>query len=409
VCPHYDSELNDRGEFRIDADASRIVNPLEAEAVRWLWKAWLVGTLLDVEVVRKVLAKADALGVSDYWEQNKLTEGQGYIASEKNLTQYDAKELHGLPDLQATQVEGFVVDVSKLERFRRAKLHKPRSRDIYRNPLVLLKQSPGTDRKRGFAYLAFDDLVYVSSYYGYSTHGHPQAELLARYLHLLVHSSVWLHFGLITGAQFGAERNKLQKQSIEDFPIVPLEALTNEQKKTVANLSARLVSGDVEVFDAIDRLFAKIHGLTDDDLDVIRDTLDVGQAYRESSGQRACAAPTMAECRRFVERLRFLLAPIVEMEPDKLPATLWFPDGSPRAGQTFGAILLGHPPEQVDEQIYREVVPMADNTGASQVVLKHTGGGLLVGLRNQYRYWTQTRGRMLAADIIRDHLDVFTS
>jgi hypothetical protein len=117
----------------------------------------------------------------------------------------------------------------------------------------------------------------------------------------------------------------------------------------------------------------------------------------------------MAECRRFVERLRFLLAPIVEMEPENLPATLWFPDGAPKAGQTFGAILLGRPPEQVDEQIYQEVVPMADNTGASQIVLKHPGGWLLVGLRNQYRYWTQTRARILAADIIRDHLDVFTS
>lgn len=409
VCPHYDSDLNDRGEFRIDADASRIVNPLEAEAEPWLWKGWLVGSILDVEVVRKLTAHKKAIRVSDYWERNELAEGQGYIVSERNPTQYDAKELRGLPDLRATQIEGFVVDVSKLEYFQRAKLHMPRSRDIYRNPLVLLKQSPGTDRKKGIGYLAFDDLVYVSSYYGYSTYGHPQAGLLARYLHLLIHSSVWLHFGLITGTQFGAERNKLQKQSIEDFPIVPLESLTNEQKKTVAKLSTRLISGDGDVFETIDRFFAKIHGLTDDDLDVIRDTLDVGQAYRESSGQRACAAPNMAECRRFVARLRSLLDPIVETGPEKLQATLWFPDGAPRAGLTFGAILLGRPPKQVDEQIYREVVPMADNTGASQIVLKHGGGGLLVGLRNQYRYWTQTRARILAVDIIRDHLDVFTS
>jgi methylase of polypeptide subunit release factors len=408
VCPHYDPELNGRGEFRIDADASRIVNPLEAETEPWLWKAWLVGSFLDVEVVRKLLAKGDALRVSEYWEQNRLAEGQGYIISEDNPTQYDAREFHDLPDLQATRVKGFVVDVSKLNQFWRATLHMPRSRDIYQNPLVLVKQSPGTDRKKGFAYLAFDDLVYVSSYYGYSSHGHPQAELLARYLHLLVHSGVWLHFGLITGVQFGAERNKFQKQSIEDFPLVPLEALTNEQKKTVAKLSARLVSGDAEVFDAIDQLFAKIHGLTDDDVDVIRDTLDVGQAYRESSGKRACAAPTMAECCRFVERLRSLLASIMETEPEKLQATLWFPYGAPKAGQTFGAILLGRSPKKVDEQIYQEAVPMADNTGASQIVLKHTGGGLLVALRNQYRYWTQTRARMLAADIIRGYLDVLT-
>ncbi len=182
VCPHYDSDLNDRGEFRIDADASRVVNPLEAERETWLWKGWLVGSLLDMDVVRKLLLKDGALRVSEYWERNMLAEGQGYIISEDNPTQYDAKELHGLPNLQTTRLEGFVVDVSKLNRFQRATLHMPRSREIYRNPLVLLKQSPGMDRTIGFGYVAFDDLVYISSYYGYSTHGHPQAELLARYL-----------------------------------------------------------------------------------------------------------------------------------------------------------------------------------------------------------------------------------
>jgi hypothetical protein len=117
----------------------------------------------------------------------------------------------------------------------------------------------------------------------------------------------------------------------------------------------------------------------------------------------------MAECRRFLERLRSLLAPIVETEPENLPAALWFPEGMPKAGQTFGAILLGRPPQQVDKRIYQEVIPVADNTGASQIVMRHMGDGLLVGLRNQYRYWTQTRARMLAAELIRDHLDVFSS
>src|SRR5581483_6773098 len=124
--------------------------------------------------------------------------------SENNPTQYDAKHLRGLPDFQTTGETGFVIDVRNLEPFRQSTLHMPRNRDIYRSPLVLLKQSSGMDRKKGFGYLAFDDLVYVGSYYGYSTHGYPQANLLSRYLHLLVHSSVLLHFGLITGAQFGA-------------------------------------------------------------------------------------------------------------------------------------------------------------------------------------------------------------
>jgi hypothetical protein len=410
ICPHYDSELNNVGEFRIDADASRIVNPAEAQKEPWLWKGWLVGSFLDIEVVRKLLSNTDGIKVSDYWKEHGLAEGQGYIISEKNKTQYSAKELKGLPDLHAGQSVDFVVDVSTLSRFARAKLHMPRSRDIYRSPLVLLKQSPGTDRTAGFGYLAFDDLVYVSSYYGYSTHGHANDELLARYLHLLIHSSLWLHFGLITGAQFGAERNKLQKQSIEDFPMVRLGKLSKTQQRQVSDLSKRLIAGDADVFTEIDKLFAAIHGLTDADLDVVNDTLDVGQAYRESSGQRACAPPTLAECTRFVERLRQLLAPLVDLEPEALAATLWFPEGQPKAGQTFGAILLGRPADMMDEQIYfQQVLPLADNTGASQVVMKLSAGGLLVGLRNQYRYWTSTRARLLAAEVARSHLDTFTT
>ncbi|HJZ92183.1 MAG TPA: N-6 DNA methylase [Gemmataceae bacterium] len=408
VCPHYDSELNHRGDFRIDSDASVLVNAQEAEAEPWMWKGWLVGSFLDVAIVRKLLANPAAIRVSDYWHEFSLAEGQGCIVSEDNTTQYDARHLRGLPFLPASETPGFVVNVSRLDRFRRATLHMRRSRDIYYSPLVLLKQSPGTDRAKGFGYLAFDDVVYVSSYYGYSTRGHPKAELLARYLHLLIHSDIWLHFGLITGAQFGAERNKLQKQSIEDFPLVRLEALNADQTRTIARLSQRLVAGDSEVFDAIDKLFARIHGLTTADLDVIRDSLDVGQAYRESSGTRACAPPTTTECRRFVERLRNLLAPFLEIDESAVRATLWVPDGASRADQTFGAIVFGKAPDQLDDKIYREVVPLADNTGASRIVMTQTGGGMLVGLRNQYRYWTTTRARILAADIIRDHLDALT-
>jgi hypothetical protein len=210
--------------------------------------------------------------------------------------------------------------------------------------------------------------------------------------------------------QFGAERNKLQKQLIEDFPIIRFEQLPPRLRSGLADLSARLVSGEADVFDDIDRFFAEIHGLTDADLDVIRDTLDVGQAYRESSGQRACSPPALAECARFVERLRQILAPFLEVRPDSLPATLWFPEGAAQPGQTFGAVLLGRPPNEFDERVYFQgVLPLADDTGASQVLMKLVGGGLLIGLRNQYRYWTKTMARLLGADIVRGYLDAISS
>jgi len=34
--------------------------------------------------------------------------------------------------------------------------------------------------------------------------------------------------------------------------------------------------------------------------------------------------------------------------------------------------------------------------------------GLIVGVYNQYRYWTPSRARLLSADIIRSYLDAIT-
>lgn len=265
------------------------------------------------------------------------------------------------------------------------------------------------DRRQSFAHLVFDDVAFVSSYYGYSTAGHPQAEALARYLHLFFHCNIWLHFGLMTGSQFGAERNKLQKQSIDDFPIVPFGALTKRHRDRVSALSERLIAGDSGVFDEIDKFFGQLYGLNESDLHVIRDTLEVGQAYRESSGQRACSPPKISECATFVERLRELLAPFLEVKPAKLPAALWYPHGTSTADRTFSAVLMGCSPDSLDEQIYfKKVLSLADDTGASQILMKLDGRGLLIGIRNQYRYWTDTRARLLAAEIARRHLDTLT-
>lgn len=405
VCPHYEERLNRQGEFRLDADSCKSVVAKEAETERWLWKAWLIGTLLDVDIIRRIQQRSPAITIAHYWERHHLASGTGYKVAAEGA-QRDATSLIGKPNVSARVSRGFLLDTSSLPLFTRKTLYRTGPDGIYTAPIVLVRRSPGTDRSKGFAYLTLRNAVYVSSYTRYSTSGHTESTELARYLHLLVHSSIWLHFGLMTSAQFGAERNILEKQSIDDFPFIPFESLSPEQRMSVSVLSERLISGDEGVFSDIDALFGGLYGLTDMDLEVISDTLDVGQGYRAASGDRACAPPTLAECVRFVERLRNLLAPLLEVPADKVPVRLWFPNQQPTAADTFGAILLGSPDAPVDPDLYfNQVLPLADSTGASQVLMVLNKSGLLVGLRNQYRYWTGTRARLLAATIVGEHLD----
>ena len=64
----------------------------------------------------------------------------------------------------------------------------------------------------------------------------------------------------------------------------------------------------------------------------------------------------------------------------------------------------GHP---VLDGLFRDVLlKLAEDTGSTRII-QQVGGVLLVALLNQYRYWTPSRARLLGAELVREHLDVF--
>ncbi len=52
------------------------------------------------------------------------------------------------------------------------------------------------------AVMCFSRIAYNESFNGYSAHGHWSGELFARYLHLFVHSNIWIYYLLATSPQF---------------------------------------------------------------------------------------------------------------------------------------------------------------------------------------------------------------
>jgi SAM-dependent methyltransferase len=414
ISPHCDVLLNRRGEVRID---SRSVCSVEVEAASeepWLWKALAIGTALDAEVVRKVMA-AKGRRIKDYWRRDlRLSSCRGYQINPKNPRQEPAGFLPDLPVVTAEYAGRFLVDVSCLPRFRdaypgRTTAERPRKREVYRAPLVLLKQSPGEDRKDGWALLCLNDVAFSRDFYGYSGAAHDSGDDLARYLFLFLHSVVWIHYLLATGPVFAAERRLVYKADLDKCPIVPFERLSTEQRQTVRNLSQRLSLGDIRVFPAIDSLFASLYGLDEIDIEVIRDTLEVCLPY-DQSRRRACQVPNGREQERFRRRLQCLLRPFFEVVGQEAEITPWRPEGVNAATDLAFSILLvgkrGQPMAKPDEFFTEKVVPLANETGASQII-QDMEGGLLVAILNQYRYWTPSRARLLAAEILRNHMGPF--
>lgn len=399
----YDQALNRCGEFRVDAEAAEPVAPAATFDQPWLWKALAIGTSLDIAIVRKI-KEVGAPKIADYWKKTRgLVSSTGYKI-QPDQKQSSASHLRGLPDLASTTQFKFEVDAAQLDPFTRTTLARPRERAAYSAPLVLIKESPGAGREHGWALLSQKDIAFDQSYYGYSAAGAKDGDLLVRYLHLFAHSSIWQHYVLLTATKLGAERRTIYKQVFDDCPLVPLEQLSDSQRKRIEALSKQLLCEDRRVFAQIDRFFAGLYGLDRLDCEVIRDTLDVTPPYQITRA-RAATPPRGAEAERFRQRLEVLLRPFFRVTGGDSRVTLLSPTLSDDGAVPTYRVLLVSRRSRIkpvlDNALWREVVALATETGATRIILR-IPGGLAVAVLNQYRYWTPSRARLLSATLARE-------
>lgn len=407
ITPYLDETLNKRGLFRIDSKSSQWIDPSTTFEKRWMWKALSIGTSLDVGVTEKILNK-DLPTVSRYWESTlSLKTGRGYDV--KGTPQKPATFLIGKPNLTGIEDGIFHVETNLLDSFQRDTLYFPKTPEIYEAPLFLLKETSPSCREEGYGLVASKDVAYNRSFYGYSAHGHPDGDRLVRYLLIFSHSALWIHHRLVTSSKLGAERRTVYKSTFDDFPIVPFEKLSTKQQTTVKRLSNRLLRADTSVFPEIDTLFAELYGLNEHDLMVMRDTLETAMPF-QAARMRACNPPSKDDVLHFTTMLKNALQPFFAVTNETLESTSVAQSTKISAYELpFQFILLqrqGTNTALPPEAIRNTILSLAEGSGATRVV-QHLSGALLVGLCNQYRYWTPSRARLLAAEIARDHLTVF--
>lgn len=419
ITPYPDVNLNGHGVMRIDSQYAQPINVQASKEQPWLWKTLSIGTSLDVAIIGKIRS-SKGIPLEDYWVKD-YSSSQGYqVASETQ----SAIALQVLPDLHSPKIETlcqplprFSVDVTRLHKFSREKLYRPHIHKkgdplrIFRAPLTLVRVSPPTDRCEGRALLSLKDVAYNESYYGYSAPATPEGQLAARYLHLFVHSSLWLYYALLTSGEIGVERPKLQKGDLDRFPIIPVETLSPEVKTRINSLSNKIINEECDVFDEIDALFAQLYGLDQRDLEVIADTLEI-RALNDELGKRASVLPTLTEQKTFKQRLESILRPFFKVMGDEVQVELWKPTAIfLRDSAPFGLLFIskrGTQKPDLDCLFHNVLLKLAEDTGSTRII-QQVEGGLLVALLSQYRYWTPSRARLLGAELVREHLTVFES
>jgi hypothetical protein len=407
ITPQYDETLNRKGHLRIDSKSAQTLEVESTFETPWIWKALSIGTSLDVDVTRRLLSSGHP-SVKNYWENTLgLSCARGYDV--EGTPQKDATHLVGKPNLTEIETGIFEVDTTTLEPFRRETLYFPKDRKIYKGPLFLLKQAQVDDYQDACGVYSTDDIVYNRNFYGYSAFGNTHGITLTRYLLIYSHSSIWAHRTLIFAPTLGAERRTVYKSIFDNSPIVPLEDLSPKQRNVVNQLSDRLIERDFSVFPEIDTFFGQLFGFDTRDMQVIRDTVETAMPFQQSRS-RACSPPLTADRKRFCTELKKLLLPfflITNEEPEITLHTSANSNGNLPDPFLFISInIKGKTLKEADTSLQSLFLRLAEESGTTRIIQQQENG-LLLGIFNQYRYWTPSRARLLAAEIAREHLDVF--
>jgi len=423
VSPHMEEGLNGAGAMRVDAANAEWLTPNQVAERPEILKILFRGGPLDLEIFDRMAAR-ELIPLEQYWRKQfgehrgrARQAGNGYQKlrpSSRVRKKGDGQPgvpagyLADLPELTAEAMKGLLVDAAELGEFTQARIHDPRPRELFRAPLLIVHQSPPSGTGRIRLGVSDSDLVFNETYYGYSVHEHSHGTLLVRYLALLVGSKPAFWYALITSGKFGVEREVVEKSTIDNIPVTPFESLAPDAQERINPLFNALVRHESpENWAAVDTWAATLYGLSEQDLQVIDDTLRFNLPFA-SNKKAAQAPPTQDEVRTFCNALENELKSWAEREDSIVKSQPVVLGGcSPwRVIRVRSVAASRGQDQQPCMEDWAEVLRIADSLAATEVVYPDPVTKCLwVARLNQARYWSHSQARLVARRVVWEHLD----
>ncbi|HVT29105.1 MAG TPA: N-6 DNA methylase [Lacipirellulaceae bacterium] len=411
TTPLNDPDLNRHGRFRIDYEATRPVSSVRLERQPWMLKALSLGTWLDVEVMESILQAFPKTLAQRWldWNPEGDKTGQGFNRSpglKQNADTFIGKlKVFERGDDFSVHHKDFE---TYAERYGRSTAHMPRTETLYQSPLVIIPQAPGKDLDKPRAYLADRPVAFSQSYYGYSCAGHPAADTFAALIYLLAQSTLFQYFCLMTSRRAGFDRLTFNKEEFDALPFPDVQALERSEQAALRRFATRMEQEVTKPWPELDSYLFRLYGLGDDAVQVARDTLFSAAAHRKQA-EAGLERTTFGQRQHFAQYFSELLQPYFELRDTAVAVSDAFvPDA--HDAWAFLAISRRGDVIAVNGALLRKAVQLANAQGCSRIIVRAPNHqGILLGLLNQRRWWTQTRARLCAQHVIREHLEAFAS
>lgn len=251
-------------------------------------KAAAIGRRRDMALLDALISSHASL--SDQLGKLSTEMNVGLIHGLPEKQTRDARHLRGLELLQADDIRPFHIPLN-LPSFNLPKVQWPRSRDIYRAPILIVKETLSAG-PRAVVAVADRDLVFTNAYFGAAvpvTH-RKSAHLLAA----ILSSSLASWFFLMAAAEFGIWKRRLLRHDVGLLPVPDLQtAVKSDSGKQLLQIEMALQrrTASTEDLDALDNAVCDLYALDQSDRIVIRDGLSRAtwqwQAGREHSVEPA--------------------------------------------------------------------------------------------------------------------------
>lgn len=405
ISPKKETMLNDRGLCRIDPQAA-IPVPIElVHTESQLFKILFKGSSLDLDLVRK-LRNPPFLSLGTYLKKMGLEILVGYIKGKENKRTRDASFLIGLKAFSGSDAGKYIVEAESLEswNFDPPKLQWPRYRDNYSAPLLLFRKASKLDVASRGALICYKDIAFSESFYGLSFAKSEEGNEIAEYLFVLSYSSLFLYYPLMLSSKLGVERETYHKEDYENCPIVPWEDLSSVQRIRAKELCQEIID-EREPWAEVDEFVRDVYALNPAELNLIDDAVKFEQTHSITQGY-ATSYPSENDIYCYLESLERIVKPLFKMDyPDFSIDNLEEKTGGSWA--FFSISLSKRGADSFVSNLAELSTSVAEPFWSSQVRINVDSDSIIIGQLAQRRYWTASKARLLALEILEKGVGFF--
>jgi hypothetical protein len=404
--PHVEAASKVLGVIRLDPSAA-VAIPVElVKNSPVALKVFSKGNAFDLNLIMR-LANNPRIPMGGYVEEIWGAEFHtGYKLDGR--VKKNASQLADLPCLDANDNPRFQVHASRLKtvgsRYPTLQMERPRTKEIYKGPLLLFREAPKVERDMRGAVWCTEDVVFSRSYYGLTAKSNPEGE----YLFLLSYSDLFVYWSLLTSAKFGIERETIYLEDIRSFPITPFADLPNALRQKCRVLAKQIRSGECP-WTELEEFVKASYRLSDLDSQLISDALEYASPYSQSLKRAAVPLNERSiEIAGFAEEIKESLDELIE---DSFAVRAM-------GIHSLGDWLFVEISKSVDDRPNSYALPADAAFLASQMAgvksfwttqlrVQIGPNHWLIGQPCQARYWSKSKARLLALQL--NEAGLFTS